>query len=307
MTSLTARPAPLPRLAAVGVLLFIGCVFASNHIAARIAFDDQAGLLLAILCRSGLSLVTLLGIVLWQQHSLRLPASVVKWQFALGLLIAIQSLCLYSAVARIPVALALLIGNLFPIILALLTWSLGGRPPSRRATVLMGVILIGLIFVLDLPSRLSSSAEMGPEWLAGIAFAFGGAFFFACGLWITEHRLSGLLGPVRSMYTILVVFCSMIVAGIAGIVPGGMNLPASSTGWIALGTLSMLYATAFSILFVYVPRLDMARNAPVMNIEPVASLILGALILNQFFNDTQLVGGAIVLGCIVMLAYSSKR
>ncbi|MBV6272917.1 DMT family transporter [Alcaligenaceae bacterium CGII-47] len=307
MTPLTARPAPLPRLAAVGILLFIGCVFASNHIAARIAFDDQAGLLLAILCRSGLSLVTLLGIILWQQHSLRLPTSLGLWQLALGLLITVQSLCLYSAVARIPVALALLIGNLFPIILALLTWALGGRPPTRRASVLMGVILIGLIFVLDLPARLASTTEVGPTWLSGIAFAFSGAFFFACGLWITEHRLSGLLGPVRSMYTILVVFCSMVVAGVAGVLPGGMALPASSTGWMALVTLSLLYATGFSILFVYVPRLDMARNAPVMNIEPVASLILGALLLNQFFNDTQLVGGAIVLGCIIMLAYSNKR
>lgn len=307
MTSFTTRPANLPRLVAVGILLSIGCIFAGNHIAARIAFDDQAGLLLAILCRSGLSLVTLLGIILWQQHSLRLPITLARWQFALGLLIAIQSLCLYTAVARIPVALALLIGNLFPIILALLTWSLGGRRPTRRASLLMGVILISLIFVLDLPARLSSSTVMGPEWLTGIAFALGGAFFFACGLWITEHKLSGLLGPVRSMYTVLVVFCSMIVAGVAGIVPGGMDLPASNTGWMALGALSLLYATAFSILFVYVPRLDMARNAPVMNIEPVASLILGALLLNQFFNNTQLVGGAIVLGCIVMLAYSNKR
>lgn len=307
MTSHTARPAPLPRLAAVGILLFVGCIFASNHIAARIAFDNEAGLLLAILCRSGLSLVTLLGIVLWQQHSLRLPASLAKWQFMLGLLIALQSLCLYSAVARIPVALALLIGNLFPILLALLTWLLGGRPPTRRASLLMGAILVGLIFVLDLPARLSTTSEMGPEWMAGIVSAFGGAFFFSCGLWITEHRLSGLLGPVRSMYTILVVFCSMIVAGIAGIVPGGMNPPADSSGWIALGALSLFYATAFSILFVYVPRLDMARNAPVMNIEPVASLILGSVLLNQFFNNTQLMGGAIVLACIVMLAYSSKR
>jgi drug/metabolite transporter (DMT)-like permease len=55
------------------------------------------------------------------------------------------------------------------------------------------------------------------------------------------------------------------------------------------------------------PRLDMPRNAPVMNAEPVASLALGWLILDQAFNDRQLLGGLIVLSCIVILAYSRQR
>ncbi|MER1967639.1 DMT family transporter [Castellaniella sp. GW247-6E4] len=303
----SARPDHLPRHLAVGMLLFIGCTFATNHIAARIAFDDGTGLLLALMCRSGLSLLTLVGLVLWQRGSLRLPAGLGRWQLVLGLLIALQSLCLYSAVARIPVALALLIGNLFPIMLALLTWALGGQPPTRRASLLMGIILIGLVLVLDLPAWIASDQDMGPDWVPGILFGFGGASFFAVGVWITEHRLSTLAGPVRSLYTILIVFSSMVAAGVAGVLPGGMDTPASGTGWLALAALSILYTTAFSLLFISIPRLDMARNAPVMNIEPVASLIMGWLLLNQFFNGRQLIGGAIVLGCIVALAYSKKR
>lgn len=302
-----AAPAPLSRYAAVGVLLCIGTLFASNHIAARLTFDDGTGLLTAILWRSGLSLATLLGLVLWQQQSLRLPRSVARWQLALGLLVAVQSLCLYSAVARIPVALALLIGNTFPILLVLLTWALGGRPPTRRASALMGMILIGLVFVLDLPAWVSTHADLGVEWVIGVVCAFVAACVFAVGLWITEHRLAGLPGSVRSMYTIAVVFCTIVAAGAAGVIPGGMNLPSSATGWGALLALGLLYTTAFSVLFVYVPRLDMVRNAPVMNIEPVASLLLGWAILDQIFNSWQLFGGTIVLGGIVVLAYSNKR
>ena len=55
------------------------------------------------------------------------------------------------------------------------------------------------------------------------------------------------------------------------------------------------------------PRLDMSRNAPVMNAEPVASLALGWLILGQAFNDRQLLGGLLVLSCIVVLAYSRRH
>jgi drug/metabolite transporter (DMT)-like permease len=65
--------------------------------------------------------------------------------------------------------------------------------------------------------------------------------------------------------------------------------------------------TGFCTLFILMPRLDMPRNAPVMNAEPVASLALGWLILDQAFNDRQLLGGLIVLSCIVILAYSRQR
>jgi len=303
----TSAPPALPRHLAIGILLFVGTASALNHIAARIAFDDEAGVLLAIMCRSGLSGLALFGIVLWQQHPVRLPAGRGRWQAAVGLLIALQSLCLYSAVARIPVALALLIASLFPILLALLSWALGGPPPTRRASLLMAAILAGLVLVLDLATVLGSGADMGPEWAPGILFALGSAGFFAIALWITDHRLSTLAGPVRGMYTIAIVFCSMLAAGAAGIVPGGLHSPASSVGWIALAALSVLYAATFSVLFISIPRLDMARNSPVMNIEPVASLVLGWLILDQTLNGRQLLGGAIVLGCIVALAYSRKR
>jgi drug/metabolite transporter (DMT)-like permease len=302
-----AAPLPLPRHLAVAVLLFVGFFAASNHIAAHIAFDNKAGLLLAVMCRSGAAVLALLAIVLWQRHKLVLPVRLAWWLFLLGILIALQSLSLYSAISRIPVALALLIGNLFPILLALLTWVLGGEPPTRRTSILMGVILIGLVFVLDLPGWIAANQDVGPHWMSGIFFAFGSAFLFAIGLWITGRHLSAMAGPVRGMYTILIVFCSMVVAGLAGIVPGGMSTPDNGSGWVALAVLSLCYATSFSVLFVFIPRLDMATNAPVMNSEPVFSLILGWMILDQFFNTLQLIGGAIVLACIVTLASSKKR
>lgn len=124
---------PFPRHIAVLILATLACSFAGNHIAARIAFDHDAGLLLAMLCRSGVTLLALVALVLWRRESLKLSRHTWGWQILLGLLIAIQSFCIYSAVARIPVALALLVVNLAPILLALLTWALGGPRPTRRA------------------------------------------------------------------------------------------------------------------------------------------------------------------------------
>ncbi|WP_416468128.1 EamA family transporter [Pseudomonas sp. LFS044] len=292
-----------PRKLAVALLALLACSFAGNHIAARIAFDDDTGVLLAILCRSGITFLVLASLVLWQRQPLSLPTGARRWQLLLGLLIATQSLCLYSAVARIPVALALLVGNTFPMLLALLTWALGGARPTGRTVLFMGLILCGLVLALDVPAHLGSNGEANPHWLLGVSLAFCAACVFACALWITDHKLAAVRGPVRSLLTLLIVFASMLVAGASGAMPSGLALPASGSGWAALASLVVLYGVAFTLLFVCVPRLNMAQNAPVMNVEPIATLLLGWALLDQQLSGVQLLGGAVVVCGIVLLTY----
>nr|WP_100546913.1 MULTISPECIES: DMT family transporter [unclassified Pseudomonas] len=294
---------PFPRHIAALILATLACSFAGNHIAARIAFDHDTGLLMAMLCRSGGTLLVLAALVLWQRDSLRLSRSTWGWQLVLGLLIAVQSFCIYSAVARIPVGLALLVVNLSPILLALLTWALGGAAPTGRAAMIMGLILFGLVLVLDVPTRLSGEAQLDARWVEGVLFSLTAAGVFAVALWITEHRLSVMPGRVRSMLTMAVVFSASALAGASGALPGGLGLPNAAAGWIALACLVLLYGTAFSMLFILMPRLDIARNAPVMNMEPVAGMLLGWLVLGQLLGPLQVLGGLIVVGGIVLLAY----
>ena len=298
-----SAPTLFPRHIAVLILALLACSFAGNHIAARIAFDHDTGLLLAILCHSGVTLLVLTSLVLWQRERLSLPASTWRWQLLLGLLIATQSFCIYSAVARIPVALALLVVNVSPILLALLTWVLGGARPTRRAAGLMGLILFGLTLALDVPQRLSNSGSSEPQWLEGVAYASTAAVVFAFALWITDNKLAGMRGSVRSMLTMAVVFVVAAIAGSSGVLRGGVGLPTSSVGWTALASLVVLYGLGFSLLFICMARLDIARNAPVMNIEPVASLLFGWLILDQLLSSGQVVGGLIVVSGIVLLTW----
>ena len=101
----------------------------------------------------------------------------------------------------------------------------------------------------------------------------------------------------------LVVFCSAAIAGASGALPGALDTPASAGGWFALVMLMVLYGTGFITLFIFIPRLDMPRNAPVMNIEPLATLVMGWLILGQMLAGIQILGGAVVIAGIVLLTY----
>jgi hypothetical protein len=74
-----------------------------------------------------------------------------------------------------------------------------------------------------------------------------------------------------------------------------VKMPGSAAGWTGLVLLTLFYGAGFSVLFVLIPRLDMPRNAPVMNMEPVAGMLLGWLVLGQLLGPSQVLGGLIVV------------
>jgi drug/metabolite transporter (DMT)-like permease len=309
-----------PRLVSIGILLLLGLVFASNHIAARFAFDHGTGLVTAVLVRSGVTALILLGVVLWLKAPFKLAAYRVskRWVWVLGALIALQSLLLYSAVARIPVALALLVFNLFPALFTLLNWLCGGSRPSARTAGLIAFILMGLALALDLPDQLVKTSAGSVQFWAGVAFGFGAASVFAVALRVTEFKLKALAGPVRSMWTMglvtlmLGVLSLIVLGGAAGDgarqwLARSLHWPADWIGWLGLAGLTLCYGSAFSTFFALLPRLDMARNAPASNIEPVAALILGWILLDQSMRPIQLIGSLTVVGAIVLLTLSGDK
>ncbi len=104
------------------------------------------------------------------------------------------------------------------------------------------------------------------------------------------------------MTTMAIVSISALLGGLTGVMPGALHWPADATGWLGLALLTLLYGTAFSGLFVLMPRLDMARNAAALNIEPIAVLVMGWLILGQKLAAIQVAGALLVVTGIVLLA-----
>jgi drug/metabolite transporter (DMT)-like permease len=302
------------RPAALSILLALGVCFGANHVAARIAFDNGVGVTTAILMRSGITALVLLAVVLWQRVALPQLRPRLHWVLCVGGLVALQSLCLYSAVARVPVVLALLVFNTMPLLYALLTWALGGPRPTSKALMCMGVILLGLAMALDVVARLQGQASTvtTATLLIGVAFAFAAASTMACALWITEKRLTAVPGLLRSLWTMGLVFAAMLVLSLGGaafntpLLPGGMAWPANAPGWWALAALVVCYGTAFSLWFMWMPRLDMARNGSALNIEPIAVLVMAWMLLGQSLSPLQLIGALVVVVGIILLAKVPK-
>ena len=291
--------------AAFVTLLLIALMMGANHVAARIAFNNGVDVATAVVFRSLVTALFVAVIVLVQGVAIRLGPRHKPMLLAIGLIIGVQSLCLYSAVARLPVALALLAFNTYPIWAALLAWVMYRQRPERAMLLAMPVILLGLALALDVLGATSGLGASG-QWSrigAGVAFALAAAGSFGLALVLTQHEVAAVDGRVRTAIT-------MTVTGLVGLVmvvgQGGFQLPQAAAGWGGLVALTFLYGTAFTILFTVLPKLGVVGNSAIMNVEPVFALVLAWLILGQTIAPVQVGGALLVVGAVVMLGLRKR-
>ena len=298
-------PARALSTAAFATLLLIAALMGANHVAARMAFNHGVDVPTAVSFRSGATALVVGALLLIQRVPLALTARQRKALPLIGVLIAIQSLCLYSAVARLPVALALLVFNSFPLMTALWARVLYRHRPERALLTAMPVILLGLVLALDVLGAASGLGAAG-QWReigAGVAFALGASTTFGLALVLTQHEAGGLDGRLRTFATMAMVG---LLAGSAVAWRGGLALPTAPAGWWGLALLTLLYGTGITILFTVLPRLGVVGNSAVMNVEPVFALVLAWLILDQHIAPVQVVGALVVVGAVIWLGTRRK-
>ncbi len=286
-------------------LLLIALMMGANHVAARIAFNHGVDVATAVVFRSTVTASVIVALLALQRVQVRFTARHKRMLPAIGLLIGIQSLCLYSAVARLPVALALLAFNTYPIWTALWSWVVYRQKPERAMLVAMPIILAGLALALDVFGAASGLGAAG-QWArigAGVAFALAAAGTFGLALVLTQHEAGDIDGRARTATTMgmaAVVALAMVVG------QGGFHLPTAPAGWGGLAALTFLYGTAFTIMFTVLPRLGVVGNSAIMNVEPVFALVLAWLVLGQAIAPVQVAGALIVVGAVMVLGMRKR-
>jgi drug/metabolite transporter (DMT)-like permease len=292
-------------ITAFATLLLVAFMMGANHVAARFAFNHGVDVITAVSFRSAVTALVV-GLILWQQKvQIQIQPHHKKYLPLIGLIIAVQSVCLYSSVARLPVALALLAFNTYPLSTAFWARVLYKHQPEKAVLWSMPIILVGLALALDVMGA-ASGLGASAHWAqigSGVAFALTASATFGLALVYTQHETAGLDGRVRT-------FSSMSLVGVLAVAvaisQGGFHLPNAPAGWWGLGMLTFLYGTAFTILFTVLPRLGVVGNSAIMNVEPVFALTLAWALLDQAIAPIQLVGAALVVGAVMWLGLRKR-
>ncbi len=201
-----------------------------------------------------------------------------------GVLIAAQSYSLYSAVALIPPALALLVFQTSPMLYVLLTWALGKEAPRWSALPPMLVALVGLAFALDL--RWHELAARWTEIGAGVLWALASGISMVIVYYLNANALKPLDNRLR---TFVMTAVTAVILGIAGAASDRLALPRDAVGWTGLALLTGFYCVAMISVFFVIPRVP-ATTTAALNFEPIAALGLAWLVLGHTVTPLQLAG-----------------
>jgi drug/metabolite transporter (DMT)-like permease len=285
--------------------LLIALMMGANHVAARTAFNHGVDVVTAVTFRSTVTAFVVALIVWHQKVSLQLTVRHRKSLLLIGALIAVQSVCLYSAVARLPVALALLAFNTYPLLTAFWARVLYGHRPERMVLLAMPVMLAGLALALDVFGAASGlgAVEHWGQIGAGVAFALAASATFGLALVITQHEAADVDGRLRTFTTMATV---AILASVVALTQSGVHLPNANAGWWGLGALTFLYGTAFTIMFTVLPKLGVVGNSAIMNVEPGFALVLAWALLGQSIAPMQLVGALVVVATVMWLGLRKR-
>jgi drug/metabolite transporter (DMT)-like permease len=83
-------------------------------------------------------------------------------------------------------------------------------------------------------------------------------------------------------------------------VAGGFVLPSTAPGWAGILGVPLFYAFGMIGVFAATVQLGPARTGFYMNFEPIAAVLLSALILGQTLAPVQLAGGALVIAALFL-------
>ena len=282
-------PPPLPRKwGGIVLALVAGVAFALSNVSASLAYQGGSNPLTVSAFRFVLPAVVLIAWLGMRGVPLRLPGRAGWVAAALGIITAVYNWALLSAIGAIPLALAILVFYLFPlvatVILAVAGWE-KLRWPTGAAIVLA---FAGLALALD--------PRGGNLDLTGVILAFGAALGLGVVIAVSSRLFgSGDSRPVTLHLTavaggVTIAFCAAY---------GGLALPQTGLGWTGFAGTSVCYAFALIAFFISVSMIGPVRALVLSYAEPVIAAGLGVVVLGEALGVGQIAGIALVVAALV--------
>jgi drug/metabolite transporter (DMT)-like permease len=292
LTAAILAPAPAVRLAGVACIVASATAFGAMPIFGKLAYADGVDVPSLLFLRFGLA--GALMVVVMRMRGMAWPRG-----RNLLLLVAMgglgyvgQSFCYFAALQYASAGLTALLLYLYPAIVTVLSAVLARRRLSAMRMLAVLATLFG--------TGLAVGGSLAGSTL-GILLGATAALIYSVYILVGE-RVTPVSGAMASATVIMLA--AALVCGLVVLVRGPA-LPGSALGWAALVSIATL-STAVAVItfFAGMARLGAADAATLSTLEPVVSIVLAAMFLDEALGRWQIVGGAIVLGAVILLARS---
>lgn len=303
------RPVGASRAATSGVLLAVASALAFSSSGPLVKPLLEAGWSLgaALLVRMGVA-----GLILSPAlvRAIRRDPQFVRrhWRITLGFGLTAVAGCqifFFAAMQRMPVAIALLIQYLAPVLLVLLAWVRTRRAPSRAVMIGSVVAMAGLVLVVDIAG---AQFDLLGTLLALCAAVCVGAYFL-----IAEHAGDDLPPLALASGGLIVGAVTVAILAAVGVLPLAMPAVAVEIAgatvpwWMPLLWVAAIATTlgyAFGVMAI--PRVGSRVASFVGLSEVLFALGFAWLLLGETPAPVQFVGGALILVGVVLVRRDAR-
>src|SRR3954449_3986604 len=268
----------------------------------------------------------LLAVLAWREDR-RLgarPARARRLALAAGVFLGVDLLCWHRSIADIGAGLSTVLANLQVAAVPLLAWAVLGERPGRRVLAALPIVLAGIVLISDALEHgdFGRDPPAGPgiglipggleQGAYGLAPAAGAVFGVLTGLayagFILVLRQSSAAGrpPAGPLLDATIAAAVTTLAG--GLLIGDADLvpPWRAHGWlVTLAVTSQV--VGWMLISRSLPRLPAAVASVLLTIQPVGSVVLGAIIFGESPTALQIVGVVALLAGLVAVARVRPR
>ena len=245
-------------------------------------------------CLYGLPILALVG---WYEHRRYgpLPSRAVWLAVLAGVFFAGDLLSWHHAVDAVGAGLATVLGNLQVLVVGLAAWFFFKERMSRPALIALPIVLLGVVLI----SGVIGSGAYGANPPLGVALGTVTAISYAGYLLVIRRGSSDLrrpAGPV-AIATASTAVCSIVVGALLGELDPVPAWP--SHFWlVAVGITSQ--SIGYLIISISLPRLPAALTSIILLAQPVATVVLARVLLDEGPSIAQLLGVGLVVGGIAI-------
>ncbi len=196
-----------------------------------------------------------------------------------------------SSLHYLPASLSAMVLYTYPALVSLLSFAVGDEDFSWSKGMALAVSFAGLFLVLGV-----SFADVQP---VGIFLAIGAAVTYACYIVVGNRVLKNVDPLITTTY---VCAAAAITFMITGFIMNNIIYTLPLQGWLAILGIAV-FATLIGVLgfFAGMRRIGATNASIISTIEPVITVILSAILLEEKVTLTQAGGGVLILAGIIVL------
>jgi len=248
----------------------------------------------AFRCLYGLPILALVGLLERRRYG-PLPSRTVRLAIVAGVFFAGDLLAWHHAVDQVGAGLATVLGNLQVIVVALVAWAAFGERPPRSVLLGLPIVLGGVVLI----SGVVGSGAYGPNPALGTILGIITALAYAGYLLVIRRGSTDLRRPagpvaISTASTAAVAIVFGLAVGQFDPVP---SLP--SHGWLALVGITS-QSIGYLLISISLPRLPAALTSIILLAQPVATVAIARVLLDETPSIAQLLGVALVVGGIAV-------